>query len=198
MRGSSAPPTNHRLKVSSILIPIDFSPPSMKALEHALQLAKQFHAKLTVLHVLEVLAVPEFATYPLVPDSDRLEKVKAKLAALAKEDGPAMHPAALAASAERVIHDVDPGLAVFAVEPLDLTISRSVSQRRFTAFLLGSFAALAVILAAIGVHGLLSYNVARRRQEIGIRMALGAGRGDVLRLVLREGLVIITAALIVV
>ena len=72
-----------------------------------------------------------------------------------------------------------------------------MSQRRFTAFLLGSFAALAVILAGIGVHGLLSYNVARRRQEIGIRMALGASRGDVLRLVLGEGLVIITAALIV-
>jgi ABC-type antimicrobial peptide transport system permease subunit len=72
-----------------------------------------------------------------------------------------------------------------------------VSQRRFTAFLLGSFAALAVILAAIGVHGLLSYNVTRRRQEIGIRMALGAGRGAVLALVMREGLVIVTAGLIV-
>ena len=109
----------------------------------------------------------------------------------------AMDPATLAASAERVIHDIDPGLAVFAVEPLNVTISRSVSQRRFTAFLLGSFAALAVILAAIGVHGLLSYTVARRRQEIGIRMALGAGRGAVLGLILREGLVIVTAGLIV-
>ena len=109
----------------------------------------------------------------------------------------ALDPATFSTAAERVIHDIDPGLAVFAVEPLDLTISRSVSQRRFTAFLLGSFAALAVILAAIGVHGLLSYNVARRRQEIGIRMALGAGRGAVLGLVLREGLVIITAGLIV-
>jgi putative ABC transport system permease protein len=109
----------------------------------------------------------------------------------------AMDPATLAASAERVLHDIDPGLAVFAVEPLNVTISRSVSQRRFTAFLLGSFAALAVILAAIGVHGLLSYNVARRRQEIGIRMALGAGRGAVLALILREGLAIVTAGLIV-
>ncbi|HEU4927903.1 MAG TPA: ABC transporter permease [Vicinamibacterales bacterium] len=107
-----------------------------------------------------------------------------------------MEPASLAASAERSIHDIDPGLAVFAVEPLDLTISRSVSQRRFTAFLLGAFAALAVILAAIGVHGLLSYNVAQRRQEIGIRIALGAGRGAVLGLIVREGVGIIFAGLI--
>jgi ABC-type antimicrobial peptide transport system permease subunit len=107
-----------------------------------------------------------------------------------------MEPASLAASAERVIHDIDPGLAVFAVEPLDVTISRSVSQRRFTAVLLCAFAALAVILAAIGIHGLLSYNVAQRRQEIGIRIALGAGRGAVLGLILREGMVIIVAGLI--
>jgi putative ABC transport system permease protein len=107
-----------------------------------------------------------------------------------------MEPASLAASAERVIHDIDPGLAVFAVEPLDRTISRSVSQRRFTAVLLGAFAALAVILAAIGLHGLLSYNVAQRRQEIGIRIALGAGRGAVLGLILREGAGIIFAGLI--
>jgi putative ABC transport system permease protein len=103
----------------------------------------------------------------------------------------AIDTAAAAASAERVIHDIDPGLAVFAVEPLERTVSRSVSQRRFTAFLLGTFALLTVILAAIGVHGLLSYNVAQRREEIGIRMALGAGRRAVLALILRDGLAIL-------
>jgi putative ABC transport system permease protein len=108
-----------------------------------------------------------------------------------------MDPTALSGTAERVIHDIDPGLAVFAVESLDETISRSMSQRRFTAFLLGTFAALAVVLAAIGVHGLLSYSVARRRQEIGIRMALGADRAAVLGLILREGLAIITGGLAV-
>ena len=109
----------------------------------------------------------------------------------------ALNPKALAAAAERVVHEVDPALAVFAVEPLAQTVSRSVSQRRFTAFLLGTFAVLAVILAAIGVHGLLSYNVARRRQEIGIRMALGAGRSAVLGLILREGLALIAGGLVI-
>jgi putative ABC transport system permease protein len=107
-----------------------------------------------------------------------------------------MDPSSVGAAAERVIHEIDPALAVFAVEPLDETMSRSVSQRRFTALLLGAFAVLAVVLAAIGVHGLLSYNVARRRQEIGIRMALGAGRGSVLGLILREGLAIVAAGVI--
>jgi putative ABC transport system permease protein len=107
-----------------------------------------------------------------------------------------MDPAAVAASAERVIHEIDPGLAVFAVEPLEQTLSRSVSQRRFTAFLLGTFALLAVVLAAIGVHGLLSYDVAQRRQELGIRMALGASRSAILGLILREGAAIVATGVI--
>ena len=107
----------------------------------------------------------------------------------------AQQPSSLASSAERVIHEIDPALAVFAVEPLDLTLARSISQRRFTTALLGGFALLALILAAVGIHGLVSYNVERRRQEIGIRMAVGAGRADVYRLILREGSVVIAGAL---
>ena len=107
----------------------------------------------------------------------------------------AQQPSTLSASAERVVHEIDPALAVFAVEPLDLTLARSISQRRFTTALLGGFALLALILAAVGIHGLVSYNVERRRQEIGIRMAVGAGRADVYRLILREGAVVIAGAL---
>ncbi len=94
------------------------------------------------------------------------------------------------------IRAVDPGLAVFGLEPLDVTLSRSVSQRRFIMMLLGAFAATGLLLAGIGIHGMLSYRVARRRQEIGIRMALGAGPGTVLRLVLRDGAVLTLSGLV--
>ncbi len=78
---------NHRPRITSILVPIDFSAPSVKALEYALRLAKDFNARLTLLHVLEVLAVPEFATYPIVPDSDRIDDMKKKLTQLAAKQG---------------------------------------------------------------------------------------------------------------
>jgi predicted permease len=97
------------------------------------------------------------------------------------------NPLSVAGSIRAAIRDVDPGLAVFGLEPLAVTITRSVAQRRFIMVLLGAFALTALVLAGIGVHGMLSYRVARRRQEIGIRMALGAGPGTVLRLVLKDG-----------
>jgi predicted permease len=107
-----------------------------------------------------------------------------------------LEPMSLATAAERAIHEIDPGLAVFAVEPLQRTISRSISQQRFTMAMLGSFALLALLLAAIGIHGLLSYSVARRRQEIGIRMALGAGRRAVLELFVRDGVTVIACGVV--
>jgi len=96
-------------------------------------------------------------------------------------------PAALIGPVRAVIRGIDPELPLDAVGTVDDLVSKSLSQRRFSMLLMAIFAALALVLAMVGIYGVMAYSVNQATQEIGIRMALGAGRGDVLRIVLSYG-----------
>ena len=97
---------------------------------------------------------------------------------------------ALARPLRDLVHELDPKLPVSQIRPLEDIASQSVSAPRFAAWLVAVFAGIALMLAAIGAYGTVSLFVAQRTQEIGIRLALGAERGSIVRLVLRQGLLL--------
>ena len=88
------------------------------------------------------------------------------------------------------VQSIDPGLPIFNVSSMNEVLDRSIASRRFSADLVGAFAAVALLLASIGIYGLLAYMVGQRSHEISLRMALGARRSDVLKLILRKGVVL--------
>ncbi len=106
-------------------------------------------------------------------------------------------PAPVLAALRPAVHAVDEDQAVGAIRPLEEIVADTISRRRFAMTLLTVFSAVALVIAAVGIYGVMAYNVVQRTGEFGIRMALGAQQGDVLRLVLKQGGKLIGLGLII-
>jgi ABC-type antimicrobial peptide transport system permease subunit len=131
-------------------------------------------------------ASPELYVY--IPFWQNPEEVDARVCVRVKGD-----PAAMLRALTREVNRVDPDVPMAETITLPLQMAGLISPARIAASFVGYAAVLAVVLCAIGLYGALAFSVSRRKREIGIRMAVGAGSGEVLAMVIREGMLVILA-----
>jgi len=105
-------------------------------------------------------------------------------------------PAALANAIVREIHAVDANVAVYQIRTMQDRLAQSLARRRFSSTMLGAFALFALLLASVGVYGVMSYLVAQSRHDVGLRVALGARPADIIGLVVRQGMELAGAGII--
>jgi putative ABC transport system permease protein len=161
-------------------------------------IGKHVHASLLSATIAGV--IPDFKVSQL--DAEPLPEIYAAyqmsprislLTALVRMSG---DPKPLEPEIRKLISGIDPNVPAYQVETLERQLTDSIAPRRFNMFLLSSFAVAALLLALIGIYGVIAYSVAQRSREIGIRIALGAQRVQVVGMVMRQGMTIVAAGIV--
>ncbi|HVQ38012.1 MAG TPA: ABC transporter permease, partial [Pyrinomonadaceae bacterium] len=140
---------------------------------------------------------PAMVFVPLPQVSDKLMTIVRRYVSAYFTVRTNVEPLSLSAAVQREMSALDATLALSDIRPMDQVVARSVAPQRFNMTLVGLFAGLGLLLATVGIYGVVSYSVAQRTNEFGIRLALGARTGDVARLVLRQGLVLALAGVVI-